>query len=153
MRENIDDRQMMDFELLTASEELHYEADLTIYFVLNGTMTVRIPEAELVLEEKDFVIINPFGYHALELGDVCLAMKFLLNPGKVSEYYDISKLDFVGNSVEEESGHHVALRELLEKCAVCYYGKRARNGRILLKLNSLYYQIAELLISSFSVEK
>ena len=100
---------------------------------------------------EGFLIVNPYQLHSVELEEHCLAMRFLVNLGKISEFYDISELDFVGNSVEEESGQHMALRGLLEKCVAFYYGKRSNNGRILLKLNSLYYEIAELLISSFSI--
>ncbi len=149
----LDEKQMMDFDLLVSSENVHYETDLTIYFVLNGGLSVGCSNSVLSLAEKDFLIVNPYQLHSVELEEHCLAMRFLVNLGKISEFYDISELDFVGNSVEEESGQHMALRGLLEKCVAFYYGKRSNNGRILLKLNSLYYNIAELLISSFSVVK
>lgn len=146
-------QQLMDFDLLISSEKTHYESDLTIYYVLSGRMQVEMGETVLDLAEQDFLILNPFQLHAAELKEHALVMKFQVNPGNVSEYYDISKLDFGGNSLERETGQHVVLRDLLEKCVACYYGKRSNNGRVLLKLNSFYYRIAELLISSFSEER
>lgn len=154
MRElTLDEKQIMDFDLLLASEDVHYDSHLIIYFVLNGRMTAETSDSVLFLSEKDFLIVNPFLPHSVRMEEQCLAMKFIVNLGKISEFYDVTELDFVGNSVEEESGQHMALRNLLEKCVACYYGKRSNNGRIRLKLNSLYYDIAELLISSFSVVK
>lgn len=154
MRElTLDEKQIMDFDLLIVPEDMHYESHLIIYFILSGEMEIETPDSVLSLSDKDFVIVNPFLPHSVKPEESCLAMKFILNPGVVSAFYDISELDFAGNSVEEESGQHMALRNLLEKCVAYYYGKRSDNGRILLKLSSLYYDIAELLISSFSVVK
>lgn len=149
----LDEKQIMDFDLLIAPEDVQYDSHLIIYFVLSGGMEVEASGSVLSLSDKDFVIVNPFLPCSVRLDESCLAMKFIVNLEIVSEFYDVTELEFSGNSLEEESGQHMALRNLLEKCMACYYGKRANNGRILLKLNSLYYDIAELLISSFSVVK
>lgn len=149
----LDANALMDFELLTGSEDAHYEANLAIYFVLMGKLTVHLSEEMLVLSENDFLIVSPFQTHSICLDESSLTVRFLVNLGKISEYYEVSQLDFLGNSVEEESGQHLALRRLLEKCTAYYYGKKTGNGRVLLKLNSLYYEIAELLISAFSVAR
>ena len=53
--------------------------------------------------------------------------------------------------MDETSERCMSLHNLLEKCVAYYYGKRSGDGRIFMKLNSLYYQIAELLVASFSV--
>ena len=125
MRElTLDEKQIMDFDLLLASEDVHYDSHLIIYFVLNGRMTAETSDSVLFLSEKDFLIVNPFLLHSVRMEEQCLAMKFIVNLGKISEFYDVTELDFVGNSVEEESGQHMALRNLLEKCVACYYGKR-----------------------------
>ena len=79
-------------------------------------------------------------------------MRFRANVRMMSEYYDLKQTGkFLEFEVEEASERHTILRNLLEKCITYYYGKKGNNGRILLKLNSLYYEIAELLISSFSI--
>lgn len=145
------ENQIMDFELLEPAHGNQYESDLVIYFVLNGKLTIASAGGNLTLEENDFAIINPFQPHSLDMKDSPLAMRFSVNLGVVTDYYDVSKMDFFGNSVEEESERHIALRNLMKKCIAYYYGKRSGEGRILLKLNSFYYEIAEILISSFSV--
>lgn len=149
----IDENQLMDFEVLLDSADNIYEANPVIYFVLNGTLAVSSPDVMLTLSKNDFIILNPFLPHSLKIGDESLVMRFLVNIKKLSLYCDIGKTEFAGNSVGEESGENLKLCDLLKKCVVSYYGKKAGNGRILLRLNSLYYEIAELLISSFSIAK
>ena len=147
----MDEKQLMDFDVLTPAEGEVSDADLQILFVLNGSASVQMAGTTLVLEEKDFLILNPFQLYTVKMDKNALVMRFRANVRILSDYYDINKLEFLGNSVEEASERHTVLRNLLEKCITYYYGKKSDNGRILLKLNSLYYEIAELLISSFSI--
>ena len=147
----MDEKQLMDFDVLTPAEGEVSDADLQILFVLNGSASVQMAGTTLVLEEKDFLILNPFQLYTVKMDKNTLVMRFRANVRILSDYYDINKLEFLGNSVEEASERHTVLRNLLEKCITYYYGKKGDNGRILLKLNSLYYEIAELLISSFSI--
>lgn len=149
----MDENQLMDFELLTPSVGEQYDALPQIFFVLNGKLAVGLAGSTLILSEKDFLILNPFQPYSAEIRESGLVMRFFVNLEKLYTYYDITKLEFLGNSIEEDSERHLNLRRLLEKCIAYYYGKRADNGRILLKLNSLYYEIAELLISSFTIVK
>lgn len=147
----MEEKQLMDFDVLTPIEGEVSNENLQILFVLNGSVSVQLAGTTLVLEEKDFLILNPFQMYAVKMDKNALVMCFRANVRILSDYYDISKLEFLGNSVEEASERHTILRNLLEKCITYYYGKKGDNGRILLKLNSLYYEIAELLISSFSI--
>ena len=147
----MDEKQLMDFDVMTPVEGEVSDADLQILFILNGSASVQMAGTMLVLEEKDFLILNPYQVYAVKMEKSALVMRFRTNVRILSDYYDISKLEFLGNSVEEASERHTILRNLLEKCITYYYGKKGDNGRILLKLNSLYYEIAELLISSFSI--
>ena len=147
----MEEKQLMDFDVLTLTDGELSDENLQILFVLNGTISVQMGESVLRLGEKDFLILNPFETYPVKMDRNCLVMRFRANVRMMSEYYDISKLEFLGNSVEEASERHTILRNLLDKCITYYYGKKGDNGRILLKLNSLYYEIAELLISSFSI--
>lgn len=148
---NLNERQLMDFELVTSSEEIEQELNLIIYYTINGKMIVHLGEKASELSEKDFIIINPFHNHSVEMNQTSLAIRFMVNLGILSQYYDMNDMEFQGNSVGETAGPYVKLSGLLEKCIAFYYGKGLKDGRILLKLNSLYYEIAELLVSSFLV--
>lgn len=147
----MEEKQLMDFDVLTLAEGEISDENLQILFVLNGNVSVQMAESILHLGEKDFLILHPFQVYSVKTDKNSLVMRFRANVRMMSEYYDLSKLEFLGNSVEEASERHTILRNLLEKCITYYYGKKGDNGRILLKLNSLYYEIAELLISSFSI--
>ncbi|MCD8301095.1 MAG: helix-turn-helix domain-containing protein, partial [Clostridiales bacterium] len=145
------EQQMMDFELLDRTKEqiiYHYPA---IYFVLAGTLIVTVGDKATVLGEKDFLFVNPLEAHAYEMEEDALSVCFLINQDLLASYYDIDKMDFMGNSTEGNPGQCQGFRELLESCVVYYYGKRSGDGRVLLKLNSLFYQMAERILASFTV--
>lgn len=147
--------QLMDFSPIEKSEKRIYSANITIYYVLSGRMTVSSVTSghRIVLSNKDFLVVNAYLSHSVMLDQRCLAIKYAVSPDVLSAFYDISKIEFFGNSVEETSEDHDAMKRLLDECIRHYYGKRAMDGRTLLKLNSLYYRIAELLIFSFSIVK
>lgn len=121
----MDEKQLMDFDVLTPAEGEVSDADLQILFVLNGSASVQMAGTTLVLGEKDFLILNPFQAYAVKMDKSTLVMRFRANVRILSDYYDISKLEFLGNSVEEASERHTVLRNLLEKCITYYYGKKA----------------------------
>lgn len=152
-RIDLDNNQIMEYELLTKSGERIQEPYLLIYLALKGSLSVRLSEAVLELTENNFLLVNPFQLHSVRLNDSSLVMMFAVNLNVISGYYESSKMDFVGNSMDETSERCMSLHNLLEKCVAYYYGKRSGDGRIFMKLNSLYYQIAELLVASFSVIK
>ena len=52
-------------------------------------------------------------------------MMFAVNLNVISGYYESSKMDFVGNSMDETSERCMPLHNLLEKCVAYYYGKRS----------------------------
>ena len=147
------DRQLMDFGLVSATKNKQYSADLLIYYVIDGQLTITYDERKVSLKDKDFLLVNAFQTHGLELGKETLATCFRVNVEVLSGYYDVSKMEFVGDTTKEDSGRHNALRRLMDRCIAYYYGKKSENGRILLKLMSLYYEITECLIADFSVVK
>ncbi len=116
-----------------------------------GGITVAVNDQKTILEEKDFLFVNPFYAHDIEIEDGTLAIRFLFNQDLLSTYYDISKIEFSGDSTKGHVESYQSLQALLENCVTYYYGKQSKDGRSLLKLNSLYYQIAEQIISSYTV--
>ena len=56
----MEEKQLMDFDVLTLGEGETADEDLQILFVLNGTVSVQMAESILHLGEKDFLILHPF---------------------------------------------------------------------------------------------
>ncbi len=147
------ERAIIDFELLHHDNNRRFYHHLMIYFVLEGSLRVKLENTETVLGEKEFFFVNPFQYHTLKAAENTLAIEFRVDQNKLSLYYDVSQLQFKGNSAEEDPEQCQAFRTLLENCLVYYYGKKTGDGRTLLKLNILYYQMADRIITSFTVAK
>ena len=111
----MEEKQLMDFDVLTLGEGETADEDLQILFVLNGTVSVQMAESILHLGEKDFLILHPFQVYSVKMDKNSLVMRFRANVRMMSEYYDLSKLEFLGNSVEEASERHTILRNLLDR--------------------------------------
>lgn len=75
----MDEKQLMDFDVLTPAEGEVSDADLQILFVLNGSASVQMAGTTLVLGEKDFLILNPFQAYAVKMDKSTLVMRFRAN--------------------------------------------------------------------------
>ena len=112
----MEEKQLMDFDVLTLGEGETADEDLQILICIEWeNVSVQMAESILHLGEKDFLILHPFQVYSVKMDKNSLVMRFRANVRMMSEYYDLSKLEFLGNSVEEASERHTILRNLLEK--------------------------------------
>ncbi len=148
-----DEKQLMDFELLGERSVSGLYHHLSIYFVLSGSLTVTEGEQGVTLGEKDFLFVNPFQHHTVVQEQDALVVLFQVNQAMLAQYYDLRKMVFRCDSTRGEPERYEGFRQLLEQCIVYYYGKRSRDGRVLLRLNSLYYRMAEQMIAEFTEVK
>ena len=63
----MEEKQLMDFDVLTLGEGETADEDLQILFVLNGNVSVQMAESILHLGEKDFLILHPFQVYSCPL--------------------------------------------------------------------------------------
>ena len=149
----IPEGQIADFDLLTYREvEERFDTDYLIYFMMDGSVDFISEGESHHLEEKEFLFIDSCAHYSWKAQESILMARFCFSVEEISKYYEIHKLKISCNC--ETYGNTVAyqrLRDLLEKCISYYYGKKEADGRSLLCLNSLYYQIAEQLVEHFSV--
>ena len=68
-RIDLDNNQIMEYELLTKSGERIQEPYLLIYLALKGSLSVRLSGAVLELTENNFLLVNPFQLHSVRLND------------------------------------------------------------------------------------
>lgn len=148
----LDDNQIMDFELLSdRSIKNYFYSNIVIYYVLEGSLTLSSCDETFELKSGDFILMNAFQRHSYKMAEHTLAVGFIINISELSQYYDLNNIEFRCNSLLENGLPNERMKKLLNACVNNYYGKRAQNGRIFVRLNSIYYQIFEVLVSDFSV--
>lgn len=148
----LNDNKLMDFELLTdRSVKDYFYSNIVIYYVLEGEMCLESLGDSFDLGSGDFILMNAFQRHSYRTQEHTLAVGFIISVSVLSSYYDLNRIEFHCNSLVKSDLPYDRMRVLLSSCVSNYFGKRAGNGRILVRLNSIYYQIIEMLMSDFAV--
>ena len=138
----LDDNKIMDFELLSdRSIKNYFYSNIVIYYVLEGTLTLSSCDESFELKSGDYILMNAFQRHSYKTADHTLAVGFIISVSELSKYYDLNNIEFRCNSLLETEASNERMKKLLSACVNHYYGKRAQNGRTLVRLNSIYYQI------------
>ncbi|MCD8365595.1 MAG: helix-turn-helix domain-containing protein [Clostridiales bacterium] len=146
------EHQLMDFELLRQGESRDiYPFHMTLYYVLEGSLSVEGTNRKIVLGKRDFLLVNIGHRHSWQMEEHSIVICFSISGEELGRFYDISKSHFFCNSTEGNGEKHDAFRVLLDQCVGSYYGKRSGDGRVLLQLQSVYYQIAEYLVSNYII--
>lgn len=145
------ENQIMDFDIIVQkSVPDYFDTNILIYFVLDGEVTFTINGEKSVLKVKDFILAGSCQHHAYHAEGHVLIARFVISMEAMGRYYDIHKMEILCNSTVSDSQSCGEFRRLLESCISHYYGKRVENGKSLVKLNSIYYQILESLVSHFA---
>ena len=146
------ENQLADYELVvqkTATDNFY--TDIVIYFVLEGRMSIQINGQEYALAQRDFIAVNPCCYHSWQIEAHSLIAFFMINVHELEKYYNLEKIWFNCYSKIEPMEFHTSFRALLDACIGKYYGKKAADGRTMLRLNGIYFQLVDALITNYSV--
>lgn len=151
----IPEGQIADFDLLTYREiEERFDTDYLLYFLIDGSVDFISDGKHHHLKENDFLFIDSCAQYSWKAQESILMVRFVLNVEEISKYYEIHKLKISCDS--ETYGDSLAyqtIRHLLNNCMKYYYGKKEKDGRSLVCLNSIYYQLVEQLVENFSKYK
>lgn len=141
----------MDFEVLAVKSIADFlDTNILIYFVLEGEAELSVNGVDTVLADGDFLLVNACQHHAYRVLFHALTVRFEVNVPEFLKYYDAQGMEFHCNSTQGRNEHADSFRTLLGACMEHYYGKIAADGKSLLRLNGIYYQILERLITDFT---
>lgn len=143
--------QIMDFEVVTQrTVPDHFDTNMVLYYVLEGEAQIRAGSVARVLGSRDFLLVNACQRHTYEEVFDALCIRFEISIPMLFRYYDMQGMEFCCDSTQGMRGYCRQLRRLLDSCVELYYEKTAGNGLSLIRLNSIYYQILESLITYFA---
>ena len=145
------ENQIMDFELITQkSVPDYFDTNYLIYFVLDGELDFVDNNTPWRLKTKDFLLVDSCRHHSYHADRPVLVGRFIISMEMLSRYYNIHQMEIMCNSITGDTAQCNEFRRLLERCFGYYYGRQAGDGRSIVHLNSIYYQIIEYLISHFA---
>lgn len=128
--------------------EVHQHHDVELLYVLKGTIQLTIEEECFLLKKQDVVIINSSFKHGIKSEQEVMYVVFHFNYRKILELLHASKVFFLCNSSIEEKDQYAIIRKYVANILKFHYENQIPNG---ISLNSLYYQLLDLLIHHFSV--
>lgn len=148
----LNEDQIMDFELLKErSIQNYFNTNIVLYYVLEGEMTLSAGGETFSLKRGDFIVMNAFWHHSYQMTEHFLVMGFVISVAEMGKYYELDNVKIQCNTTIEEPKQYENVQRLLEACIRNYYGKRSGNGRILVHLNGIYYQLMEALMLEHAV--
>lgn len=144
----LSENQIMDFDLIAQkSVQDYFDTNYLIYFLLDGEADFFVGDEEYLLKTKDFILVESCRHHGYRANGHILMGRFIISLELLSKFYDIHKMEISCNSSVGDQEQYSEFRKLLERCIGNYHGKQSGDGRSLVRLNSIYYQIVEHLIS------
>ena len=145
------ENQIMDFDLIAQkSVQDYFDTNYLIYFVLEGEVSITVSGVTSRLKAKDFILVDSCRHHSYHGEGHVLIARFIISIEMLARYYDVHRMGITCNSTLGTPEQYSDFRKLLERCISHYQGRQSGDGRSLMRLNSIYYQIIELLISSFA---
>lgn len=145
------ENQIMDFDLIAQkSVQDYFDTNYLIYFVLEGEVSFVVSGVASKLKAKDFILVDSCRHHSYRGEGHVLIARFIISMEMLARYYDVHRMGISCNSTVGAPEQYNDFRRLLERCISHYQGRQSGDGRSLVRLNSIYYQIVEQLVSHFA---
>lgn len=138
--------QYSDKRLLTA----HQHSDIELLYVLAGTVDFLLGDENFRLESDDFIVINHNELHSFKTFADTLYVSMYINYYGLCRSIDLTQLEISCNTTKNYRSEYESLQDILKKIFNCRF---TSEGTGALYLESLYYQLLNLLVSRFAVEK
>lgn len=142
---------LMDFDFCeTRNISEHFHQNVELLYVLEGELTLNVENDRFHLKRDDFVVINANRRHSYSSPGEVMTGFIHMNFREICRYIDMNKVTFFCNTTMDNNLVYEKIRKSLYRIFNQYLDK---NGNGLIYLNSLYYEILNLIVSNFIVEK
>lgn len=144
------ERRLIQFHFITNAEvSTHYHQNPEMFYILTGTMEIKIDDQYFLLKKGDILLINANKQHFVKGNDGLLGARFEIDFHLLAEYMGSMQLLFWCNSVADKNEAYQTLRELMNRILARYFEKEEKGA---LHLNALYYELAYVLTSNFLIK-
>ncbi len=141
--------ELMEFHFSAMpTEQTHIHQSIELIYVLEGEVLVTVGEEQFRAATEDVLIINSNKRHSYRGSEDSLAAFFQIDHAKLSEILGNSRILFWCNSVVNRNSAYDDLRRIMIEIFNYYTN---RQGARQLYLNSMYYQLLQVLVENFRV--
>ena len=151
MRKNIlENNQIMNFDFqIDRTEETHFHPSVEILYVLEGDPRITVQDKVYEAHPEDIIVINANKKHSYRADSEVLIGYVEINFHMLTELLDTNQLFFWCNSVLNKSAAFEDMRRILKQIFGQYFEKNGY-GKVLLQ--SMYYQLLQVLVGNFMVQ-
>jgi len=148
---NILNDSIMNFDFCEARNITeHFHLNIELIYVLEGELVLSIEDENFTMKRDDFIVINTNRKHSYVSTNEVLVAFIHINFREMYRYINVNKVTFSCNSTSDHSDEYNKLKKVLYQIFNQYFNK---NGKGAVYLNSLYYEMLDLLINNFAIEK
>ena len=142
-------RKLMQFYFITNAQiSDHYHQNPEFFYVLKGSMEVKIDDKTYEMRQGDILLINANKRHTMTGREGILAARFEIDFHLLAEYMGSMQLLFWCNTIADKNDAYAELRKVLDQILARYFERDEKGA---LYLNALYFQAAHILTSNFLV--
>lgn len=144
------ERKLIQFHFITNAEvSTHYHQNLELFYVLTGTLEIKIDDQSFLLKKGDLILINANKRHDVTGDEEFLGVRFEIDFHMLAEYMGSMQLLFWCNTVVDKNDAYDTMRGLMDRILDRYFEKDEKSA---LHLSALYYELAYVLTSSFLIK-
>ena len=144
------DDALMDFDIReTTGAVSHFHQNIELVYIIDGEMTLNVDNEIFCMKRDDYIVINANRKHSYTGSKDLLTGLIHISYKELSKYIDLNKVNFYCNTVKDENEAYEKMRKVIYKIFNQYRHKEG-TGRIY--LNSLYYDLLNILVSNFLFE-
>lgn len=149
-RDILNGKQIMNMEFqLGKMEPIHFHQAIEILYILEGNPEISIQNDTFQAHPEDILVINANKKHSYQSTEDVLLAYFEIDYRLLGDMLDTNQILFWCNSVMNKNAAYDDMRSIMKQILSLYFEK---GGQTQIVLQSLYFQLLEVLIKNFFVK-
>lgn len=142
---------MIDFEfLIRKNEQSHVHSDIELFYVMEGSAKFTLENRQYQLRRDDFLVVNVDKNHSYTADGDFLAASMRISYSELTSMMKQNMIFFWCNTAVEVNEGCDELRRVIKKIIAEQYHDHGQN---VIYLNSLYYEMLNLLTADFLLNR
>jgi beta-xylosidase/AraC-like DNA-binding protein len=146
-----DERKIVRLFTISKDEsQTHYHQQIELFYLLGGSVDIRIDDQTYSMQADDFMIINANKTHSFLNPKDIVAARFEIDYNMLAEMLGTTQLFFWCNTVVDRNEAYDRCRVLMDKILMENYERESVNE---LQLHAYYFQLLAVLTGNFLISQ
>jgi hypothetical protein len=146
-----DERKIVRLFTISKDEsQTHYHQQIELFYLLGGSVDIRIDDQTYSMKADDFMIINANKTHSFLNPKDIVAARFEIDYNMLAEMLGTTQLFFWCNTVVDRNEAYDRCRVLMDKILMENYERESVNE---LQLHAYYFQLLAVLTGNFLISQ